>query len=200
MGDLMQTFTALSGEEKRALLSLARWTIGRELGLSVPKDFFSSFAAFLKEHPVLKQKAGAFVTLRKAGDLRGCIGSMTGRSPLHETISSMSLSSAFRDPRFSPLSKEEFQEISIEISVLSPLVKIDSLQELEPGTHGLYITRGYSSGVLLPQVATEQGWNREEFARHTCRKAGLPPEALEDPETTLEIFTAQIFSEEDFQT
>lgn len=195
----MQTFTDLSEEEQRALLSLARWTIGRELGLSVPADFFSSFASFSKEHPVLRQKTGAFVTLRKSGDLRGCIGNMTSRSALHETIASMALSSAFRDPRFSPLSKEEFQEISIEISVLSPLVQVDSLKELEPGTHGLYLTRGYRSGVLLPQVATEQGWNREEFALHTCRKAGLPPEALEDPETRMEIFTASIFSEEDFQ-
>ena len=195
----MQTFTDLSEEEQRALLSLARWTIGRELGLSVPADFFSTFASFSKEHPVLRQKTGAFVTLRKAGDLRGCIGNMTSHIALHETIASMALSSAFRDPRFSPLSQEDFQEISIEISVLSPLVQIDSLQELEPGTHGLYLTRGYRSGVLLPQVATEQGWNREEFALHTCRKAGLPPEALEDPETRMEIFTAMIFSEEDFQ-
>jgi len=195
----MQTFSDFSGEEKRALLSLARWTIGRELGITVPQDFFCTFASFVKEHPHLRQKMGAFVTLRKTGDLRGCIGSMIGHSALHETIASMAVSSAFRDPRFSPLAKEEFQEISIEISVLSPLAEIDSLRELEPGTHGLYISRGYQSGVLLPQVATEQGWNREEFALHTCRKAGLPPEALQDPETRLEIFSAQIFSEEDFQ-
>jgi AmmeMemoRadiSam system protein A len=196
----MQTFSDLSGEEKRALLSLARWTIGRELGVTVPKDFFCTFASFVKGHPLLRQKTGAFVTLRKAGDLRGCIGNMLGHSALHETIASMAVSSAFRDPRFSPLAKEEFQEISIEISVLSPLARIDSLQELEPGIHGLYITKGYCSGVLLPQVATEQGWQREEFALNTCRKAGLPPDALEDPETRLEIFSAQIFSEEDFKT
>lgn len=195
MKELITTFT---GTEKRALLLLARWSIGRELGISIPKNFFAESSAFVKEHPGLQQKMGAFVTLRKRGELRGCIGNMIGRAPLHETIVSMACSSAFHDPRFPPLKKEEFSEVVLEISVLSPLVKIDSAEELEPGKHGLYITRGSYSGVLLPQVATEQGWNREEFVLHTCRKAGLPPEALYKADTRLEIFTAQIFCEEDF--
>ncbi len=192
----MEPFT---NAEKKALLALARWSIGRELGTAVPKNFFADFSSFVQEHPVLQQKMGAFVTLRKSGDLRGCIGNMIGRAPLHETIMSMAISSAFHDPRFPPVKKEEFPEVSVEISVLSPLVNIDSTEELEPGEHGLYITRGFHSGVLLPQVATEQGWNREEFVRHTCLKAGLPPGAVDEPDTRLEIFTAQIFCEEDLK-
>ena len=195
----MQTFTALSDEEQKALIVHARREIGLHLDIPVSAASQQSFSAFCKKHPALQQKTGAFVTLKKSGDLRGCIGNMTGHAELHETIASMAVSSAFHDPRFSPLTLEEFPEISIEISVLSPLRTIDSPRELVPGIHGLYISSGYRSGVLLPQVATEQNWNREEFVLHTCRKAGLPAEALEQAATRLEIFTAQIFSEKDFQ-
>ena len=120
---------------------------------------------------------------------------MIGTAPLHLTVKEMALSSAFGDPRFPPLTAEELPHIDIEISVLTPLREIHDVSEIAVGTHGLYMTRGGRSGVLLPQVAVEQKWNRSEFLEHTCRKAGLPADAWRDPETRIEVFRALVFSE-----
>ena len=144
----------------------------------------------------VKVLCGTFVTLHRGKTLRGCIGTMRGVHPLIEAVREMARSSAFHDPRFPPLTGDELGDISIEISVLSPLVKISSLDEIHIGTHGLFLVKGLSSGVLLPQVAVEQGWNRGQFLKHTCRKAGLPEEAWKDSGVDVFIFSAILFSED----
>lgn len=176
----------LSEEEKETLKSIAHEAIqGRCLGKTIPHSEVESAK--------LQELRGAFVTLRKAGELRGCIGMIEGRSPLHETIRSMAVQAAFADPRFSPLKPEELDQITMEISVLTPLVRIHDPSEIQIGKHGLYIRKGYYSGLLLPQVATEQNWDRSAFLEWTCRKAGLSPQAWKDPEAELYIFSADIF-------
>ncbi len=107
----------------------------------------------------------------------------------------MARASAFQDPRFRSVTREEFDGLRFEISVLSPLLRADSPEDVVPGTHGIYIRRGCNSGLLLPQVAVEQGWEREQFLNHGCLKAGLPPETWKMPDTEIFIFTALVFSE-----
>jgi AmmeMemoRadiSam system protein B/AmmeMemoRadiSam system protein A len=143
--------------------------------------------------PVLKEHRGAFVTLTKKGGLRGCIGLIRGVRPLAETIREMAMAAAFQDPRFPPLSKNEWPDIEIEISVLTPFSEVKDFSEIKIGIHGLFIEKGPYSGLLLPQVATEYGWNTEEFLQQTCRKAGLPPGAYKDPDTRVFMFSADIF-------
>ena len=121
----------------------------------------------------LRINCGAFVTLKIDGNLRGCIGLIEGIRPLYQTVIEMAQASAFNDPRFTPLTRAEFDRIEIEISVMTPPREISSLDEIEVGKHGLIIRKGYNSGLLLPQVATEYNWDRETFLRHTCLKAGL---------------------------
>ena len=140
---------------------------------------------------------GAFVTLHKGGRLRGCIGHIVARRPLLETIEEMARAAAFQDPRFPPVTPEEMAAIDLEISVLSPLETLENPGDLIPGTHGLYLSRGTRTGVLLPQVATQEGWDRETFLTHTCFKAGLPGDAWRDSSTHLQVFTAQVFGEKD---
>ncbi len=174
-------------EEQKAMLRIARDSIARELGL--PRKGEPPTIT-----PAMGEERGVFVTLHKKGRLRGCIGNIEGRRPLHEGIAELALESAFGDPRFTRLTAEEFPEIDIEISVLSKLTKIDSIDEIEVGTHGLYLRKGYSSGLLLPQVATEYGWDRETFLEQTCWKAGLPRDAWKKG-AEIYIFGAEIFGE-----
>jgi hypothetical protein len=143
----------------------------------------------------VEKECGAFVTLHKEGALRGCIGQIYAVKPLFETIKSMAVSSAFQDPRFPPLRKEELSSIEIEISVLSPLEEVDSVDNIKVGTHGIYLKKGYKSGLLLPQVAVEQNWNLETFLTHTCHKAGLGGNCWKEPDTEIYIFSAEIFKE-----
>lgn len=143
----------------------------------------------------LMEKRGAFVTLTKNGALRGCIGYILPVAPLYKTISDMAIAASSRDPRFPPVSQRELKDIHIGISVLSSLKLISDINEVEVGKHGLYMTRGNNSGILLPQVATEHGWKRDEFLNHTCIKAGLPPQAWKDKSIQIYTFSAQIFSE-----
>ena len=144
----------------------------------------------------LLELKGAFVTLHSRGRLRGCIGTLEATDPLFEVIQDLSISSGFRDPRFPPLDLSELDDINIEISVLTPLEEVTSLAEIEVGTHGLYAKQGLRSGVLLPQVPVEQGWNREEFLSSTCRKAGLSPDEWKNGNVDFFSFTAEIFAEE----
>jgi AmmeMemoRadiSam system protein B/AmmeMemoRadiSam system protein A len=141
----------------------------------------------------LKEPRGAFVTLKKHGELRGCIGHIVGDLPLDRTISEMAVAAAFHDPRFPALTEAELEEIEIEISVLTPLKRIHRMEEITVGKHGIFMKRGTRSGLLLPQVATEQGWDCGTFVENTCRKAGLPSDAWKDPETEMYVFSAQIF-------
>lgn len=182
----------LSPEEKRRLLEVARTTIREHLEKGeVGKQPATS--------PGLARPCGAFVTLHKHGELRGCIGTFTSPRPLVATIQEMALSSSQRDPRFPPLGAEELDDVDIEISVLSPLRQIGDVSEIEVGRHGIYITRGMRSGVLLPQVATEYGWDRTTFLEHTCLKAGLPPDAWKLDDTRIEVFEAEVFGEEEIK-
>lgn len=176
----------LSQGERKALIEHARRSIEcRIQGKPLP-DLAPASAA-------LKEKRGAFVTLKKNGRLRGCIGYIEARKPLYQAVSEMALAAAFNDPRFPPLKREELPELDIEISVLTPLKKIKDIHEIEVGKHGLYVVKGFHSGLLLPQVATEYRWDRLTFLQETCYKAGLPADAWRDKDTDIYIFSAEVF-------
>ena len=137
---------------------------------------------------------GSFVTIHINGNLRGCIGHILPVKALVEDIKTLARESAFHDPRFPALIQEELELIDIEISVLSPL-ELSSPDKVIVGKHGIIMKNAYNSGVLLPQVPIEQGWNREEFLTHTCYKAGMNGDCWKDPGTQIEIFTAVVFGE-----
>lgn len=185
----------LSVGEKKTLLKIARDTISYKLGLS-PDFNFSRYE--LTDN--LKKGRGAFVTLHKHGRLRGCIGNFGDERPLYETVHNMAIEAAFRDPRFFPLKKEEFNDIDIEISALTPLTPIKDINEIQVGVHGIYIIKGINRGVLLPQVAVEHGWDRLQFLDQTCIKAGLRPGCWKDEDCMILIFSAEVFGEKDFTT
>jgi len=143
-------------------------------------------------------RQGAFVTLRTHGQLRGCIGQFVADRPLIEVVQDRAVAAATQDPRFfhNRLRPGELDDLHIEISVLSPLERIENPLDLELGTHGIFIARGGQAGCFLPQVATETGWSKEEFLSYCCsHKAGLPPDAWRDPDTEVHIFTADIIAE-----
>ena len=147
----------------------------------------------------LCNKQGCFVTIKNHGNLRGCIGQFTSDIPLYQLVCKMAVASATQDSRFAhdPITPDELEDLTIEISVLSPLEKTDDPLSLRLGTDGIYITRGGRSGCFLPQVATETGWNRQEYLSYCCRhKAFLPPDAWKDPETEVYLFTADAFESE----
>lgn len=183
---------SLTAEDEKALLNIVRSTIARRLRIGEESLDISEKREL---SPALQEKRGVFVTLKKRGQLRGCIGYIQAFKPLEQAVKDMALAAAFEDPRFLPLGRDELQQISIEISVLSPLKRIEKLDEIEVGKHGLYITRGHCSGLLLPQVATEYGWDRLTFLEQTCYKAGLPGDAWKDENTSIFIFSADIIEE-----
>jgi len=178
--------SGLSEEDKTTLHTIARTAIESHcLGKPLPDVPITS--------PILKEKRGAFVTLHNRDNLRGCIGYIRAQKPLHQTIREMALAAAFQDSRFKPITQGELDDLDIEISVLTPLVKVSGPEEITVGKHGIYIIKDYHSGLLLPQVATEQKWDRESFLKHTCTKAGLPEDAWKDKSTEIFIFSAAIF-------
>jgi AmmeMemoRadiSam system protein A len=177
----------LDDAAKVALLATAREAIASRLEGRPP--------AWPPAAETLDAPCGAFVTLREHGSLRGCIGRMTSLAPLYATVREMAAAAAFEDPRFSKLSKGELAHVDIEITALSPLRKVESISEIEVGRHGIYITKDWHSGVLLPQVATEQKWDRDTFVEQTCYKAGLPPDAWKSPDTVIQIFEGLVFGE-----
>ncbi|MCX7983988.1 MAG: AmmeMemoRadiSam system protein A [Bacteroidetes bacterium] len=148
--------------------------------------------------PTFNEKHGVFVTLKKAGELRGCIGFIESEMPLIEATQDAALKAAREDPRFDPVTEDELDDLTIEISILSPIKRIATIEEIEVGKHGLILEYGPFRGLLLPQVATEYGWSREQFLEHTARKAGLPPTAWKREGVHLYTFTVQKFSEKDF--
>ena len=179
---------ALTDLEKKALLDVVRKTIEARLtGRSLTELHLSS--------EVLKEKKGAFVTLKKHSHLRGCIGYIEARKPLYETVGEMALAAAFDDPRFPPLKPDELKNITVEISVLSPLKEVKNIDEIEVGINGLYITKGFHSGLLLPQVATEYDWDSLTFLQETCYKAGLQRDAWKDKDAKVYKFSAEVFGE-----
>jgi len=176
--------------QKTQLLKVARDTVEAVVcGWPAPKP--------QSDDPALNALCGCFVTLKNRGRLRGCIGQFTSDKPLIRLVVEMARASARSDPRFldSPIMPGELNKLEIEISVLSPLERTNDPLSLELGTHGIYIKRGYASGCFLPQVAAETGWSKEEFLSYCCsHKAGLPPDAWQDPKTEVYLFTAEIFN------
>lgn len=177
----------LEPSEKLLLLRTAREAIAASLEGRRP--------SFAEPTPALKRRCGAFVTLNKNGRLRGCIGFITAAKPLIETVQEAAVAAAREDPRFEPVKPGDLAALHIEISVLSPLRPVASTDEIEVGKHGILLRRGGRSGLLLPQVATEYGWDRETFLSHTCAKAGLPGDCWRQPDTRIEIFSAVVFAE-----
>jgi hypothetical protein len=182
---------AVTGEEQKMLISMARKTLdGFIRSKKMPELDENS--------PLLDKELGLFVTLRKnPGEmLRGCIGHCFPVKKLREALPELTVSSATQDPRFPPVKESELKDITIEISLLSPMRQIKDWNEIRIPGHGVYVKRGYQAGVFLPQVADETGWNRETFMAHLCRdKAGLPPNAWKDPSTELYVFTVIKFEE-----
>ena len=184
----------LTKEEKKELLKIARDSIDYYF-----KGLIYQPTTIFKK---IKKPQGAFVTLKINDGLRGCIGILETKEPLYKVVSTMSLSAAFADTRFLPLTQEEFERTIIEISALSPLKKIkDPYRDIKIGEHGVMIKstptswrRG--SGVFLPQVAVETNWGLEEFLNELCKnKASLPPDTWKKGEVDIYVFTAEVFSE-----
>jgi len=140
--------------------------------------------------PGAEVPAGAFVTLHLRGALRGCIGQVETRGAVGDVVCAMAASAAVDDPRFPPVSPEELDELEIEVAVLSP-PRETAAAAIVPGRHGVIVRRGARQAVFLPQVAPEQGWDREQLLAMLCRKAGLPPDAWREETTVLSVFETQ---------
>ena len=189
---------ALQDKEKRWLLALARHTLEHlePAGSEKPPE------TMLAADPIpdaVQANAGVFVTLRNQSELRGCIGYVAPLMPLYRAVIENTVNAARKDPRFPPVKKRELPDLDIEISVMSPPREIHSVDEIEIGRHGLIVGNEWSHGLLLPQVAQEYGWNSETFLSQTCRKAGLPANAWREGDLTIEVFSAQVFSESEMQ-
>ena len=179
----------LNSKQKQILLKVARET----MGTYIKTDKAPTFKI---EDKLLNEKYGAFVTLHKKGQLRGCIGNIIGTMPLWETVRNMAIESATGDPRFPIVREDELEQIDIEISVLIHPKRIKNIEEFHLGEHGVIIKRGFNQGVFLPQVAQETGWSKEEFLSFLCsHKAGLSPDAWKDNDTEIRIFSAQVFKD-----
>jgi AmmeMemoRadiSam system protein A len=178
----------LRDAEKSLLLRIARETLVEHLTAGTTPEY-----AF--EEPGLLQEVAAFVTLRRRnGDLRGCIGRVEVSQPLYRTVQDCAISAATNDYRFQPVTANELADIVIEISALSPFRAIKEPHEIHIGRHGLLIRKDLHVGLLLPQVASDRKWSRDEFLRAICLKASLPPNAWRDAD--LYVFTAEVFDEE----
>jgi AmmeMemoRadiSam system protein A len=184
--------TLLTPDEERTLLRLARVTLEAWIK-NESKDV--DLEMFDLTEP-LSSRAGAFVTLHHEGKLRGCIGYIEPIKPLYEAVMDNARNAATNDPRFPKVTVTELPYVDVEISVMSPLRKIDSVDEIVIGEHGLVIKKDYNQGVFLPQVAVEQKWNLEQYLEGICRKAYLPTDAWKE-DAELEVFTAQVFGEKE---
>jgi AmmeMemoRadiSam system protein A len=175
----------MSSKEKQLLLEIAREAIiSFVLTGTIPKRDVNNIS--------LQVKQGCFVCIKINGMLRGCIGNFLSDKPLYQLVQEMAVSAATRDPRFYPMKKEDLKDFNLEISVLSPLRKISSIEEIEVGVHGLYLEKNFSRGVLLPQVAVEYGWDRDTFLSQTSLKAGLGKDDWQEG-TDIYTFSAQVF-------
>ncbi len=181
--------TLLSREEQRTLIEIAKAAVLKRSGAgeTLPPRTLT---------PLQQSARGIFVTLKVNGELRGCIGQVEPQLPLHLAAAELAVAAATRDVRFAPITDEDLAKLSVEISVLTPNVVIRSPDEIEVGVHGIIISRGRRRGLLLPQVAIEHHLDAESFLDATCEKAGLEPDAWQDPMTRIEIFSAQVFTED----
>jgi AmmeMemoRadiSam system protein A len=179
----------LSDDDKNTLMHIARTTIERKVkARELPE--------FQVDAPILKEKRGAFVTIHKHGRLRGCIGYIEAIKPLHITVQEMAEAAALSDHRFPPVSSEELDDLDLEISVLTPLKRIKTIDEIQIGKHGILLKSGYHQGVFLPQVATEQGWDKTTFLNQICFKAGISDEnCWKAKDAEIYIFSAEVFEE-----
>jgi AmmeMemoRadiSam system protein A len=193
----------LTPTEQQMLLALARAELRSYFGLAA-----GSLPAPGGNLPVaadlpaaLRRPAGVFVTLHAHGDLRGCLGSLVAGAPLAEAVQDLVVAAATRDPRFPPVTARDVAELIVEISVLGDPAPLTCVAQVHPGRHGLIVSRDAARGVLLPQVAVEQGWDGPAFLSQTCTKAGVPADSWhawdrgEDDDFSVLAFTAQVFSE-----
>lgn len=177
----------LDKDEQDFLLDVARKTIIQHTERGTTPNIFS-------DKPRLDRKCGAFVTLHERdGALRGCIGYVEAVKPILQTVIEMAVACCSRDPRFSPVTPDELENLNLEISIITPLEEIYQFDDICVGKHGLMIRKSSSSGLLLPQVATELGWDRQKFLEETCRKAGLEKDAWKEDDAKVFIFSAQVF-------
>ena len=177
----------LTEEDRKILLRLARQALEEGVcGAGEPKELPDPT-------PALMEHRGAFITLRRHGELRGCIGHVQTSAPLYKTVQECAVAAALADPRFPPVTPDETPSLHLEISVLSTPVEI-APEEIVIGEHGLIITQGWRRGLLLPQVPVTWDWDRERFLEETCLKAGLATDAWEKG-ARIEAFTAEIFEE-----
>ncbi len=176
--------------QKDALIKIARKTLSEYLKDQIkPKPCPDTFSDILREkHP-------CFVTYKKKGRLRGCVGSLQAQNPLFQEVMEKSIQAAIHDRRFSPITLKELSDIQISITVLSSATSINSPLEFHPGKHGVILKKDHRQAVFLPQVALEQGWTREETLEHLAQKASLPKNSWQEKDIELKIFTAQSFSE-----
>ena len=183
----MKNIPPLTEQDKKRLLSLAKKAVKDYLlrGTIEPPDKLSDYKPF-----------GVFVTIKKHGELRGCIGTFDSK-PIEIMVQESAISSAFNDPRFPPVRKDELDLLKFEISILTPYERVKKLDEIVPGKHGLIVEKHLHRGLLLPQVASEYGWDRETFLMYTCAKAGLPMDCWKDPETKIYKFEALVFGEDE---
>ncbi|HEX9050837.1 MAG TPA: AmmeMemoRadiSam system protein A [Anaeromyxobacter sp.] len=182
------TTPALTATDRAALLGIARGAILAHLGVAPAPPLPAAGA--------LSEPRGAFVTLHVRGELRGCIGTFRPQGSLASTVARMAVAAASDDPRFPPLRPGEIAELGVAVSVLGPPRPIADPRTVEIGRQGLLVSRGWNRGTLLPKVAVEHGWGAEEFLKHTCLKAGLPPRAWQEPDVMVEVFDADEFGEE----
>jgi AmmeMemoRadiSam system protein A len=179
----------LSDSEKGILLLAARESILSLFGGMGPSEVnFSTY-------PNLSEKAGAFVTIKVKGHLRGCIGYITSPMPLFDTVKDAAIQAALNDPRFTPLTKEEAEKMNLEISVLTTPVPVKDYNQIEIGKHGIMVEEPSNRGVLLPQVAVEHNFNREQFLSAVCEKAWLPSDEWKKRLLNIKVFSSIVFSE-----
>ena len=179
----------LGDRDKKDLLAIARKTVEQYVNSRKKPEIDES-----KLSQALKTNCGAFVTLKKHGDLRGCIGRFDASEPLYKVVQDMAIASSTEDHRFNPVEPDEIPQVEIEISVLTPMRRINSINEIQMGEHGIYIRKGYRSGTFLPQVATETRWTKEEFLGHCAQdKAGIGWDGWKDAE--IFIYEALVFGE-----
>ena len=179
----------LDSESKNETLSIVRKTLTEFLSTKKVLDIYP-------KNKILTENLGAFVTLKKNGNLRGCIGLFEPDFPLYEVLQKMAIAAATQDNRFTPVEKDELKDIKIEVSIMTPKRKIEDWKTIELGKHGVLIKKGLNTGTFLPQVATETGWDLDEFLNQLCvQKAGLQLGCYKDPNVEIYIFEAQIFSE-----
>ncbi len=180
----------LDSKSKKTLLQIARQTIEKYL-----KD--KKIPEYKINNPQLEIKRGVFVTLKRGEQLRGCIGEFNPEKELWRLVQKKAIDAALHDPRFDPVRLEELNDLNLEISVLSLPKKVQNWQEVEVGKHGVLIKKGLRGGTFLPQVAVDEGWDKETFLSNLCaHKAGLPPECYKDPEVEIFTYTAEVFKEE----